>query len=213
MWANFPWGSFDYVRYWENRYRAGGTSGSGSYGAIAVWKAKVVNEIFEKERLSTVLEFGCGDGAQLGLYNFSAYTGVDVSERAIALCEAAYRLDRTKKFSTIVPGSQLELEKADLVICLEVLMHIIDDDDYEWTLKKLFELTNSFVLILNPLGGQLNGMRSRHQTDRNLLVHLHPFLSEFSIEAVMIHPSVSVRERAVGKVGDLASDFVLLRKK
>lgn len=138
---------------------------------------------------------------------------MDVSEQAIALCKAAYCRDSTKKFSKIVPGFEPELETADLVMCIEVLMHVIDADDFEWTLKKLFELTNKFVLILNPLGGQLTSIRSRHQMDRNLLVHLQPFLAEFSIEEITIHPSVSARERAVGRVGDLASDFILLQKK
>lgn len=29
--------------YWENRYAKGGTSGAGSYGRQAEWKAEIVN--------------------------------------------------------------------------------------------------------------------------------------------------------------------------
>lgn len=178
-----------------------------------MWKAEIVNKIYRDESLSTVLEFGCGDGAQLGLYSFSSYTGIDVSRRAVELCKSAYRFDESKQFFTVVPGSELEFRPADLVICIEVLMHIIDDGDYEWTLQKLFDHANRFVLILNPLGGQLQRRRSRHEIDRNLFVHLKPFLADFSIDKVILHPSVSLRKRALGDVGNLASDFVLLRRR
>lgn len=206
-------GTLDYVQYWENRYKSGATSGAGSYGHLALWKAEIVNKIYQDESPSTVLEFGCGDGAQLGLYQFSSYVGLDVSERAVDLCKETYRFDYSKQFQKVVPGFEPELPRADLVICIEVLMHITDDDDYEWTLKNIFEHANRLVLILNPLGGQLQRRRSRHEADRNLLVHLQPFLADFSIDKVILHPSVSRRNRALGDVGDLASDFVLLRRR
>ena len=49
---------------WEKRYAKGGNSGAGSYGKLAVYKAKVLNEFIEenKNEVNSVVEFGCGDG-------------------------------------------------------------------------------------------------------------------------------------------------------
>jgi hypothetical protein len=51
--------------FWENRYRTGGTSGSGSYGRLAEFKAEILNEFVRERGVSSIIEFGCGDGAQL----------------------------------------------------------------------------------------------------------------------------------------------------
>src|SRR5579859_8234848 len=53
--------------YWEERYRAGGNSGAGSYGRLAEFKAEVLNGFVHSRGIRSVVEFGCGDGAQLAL--------------------------------------------------------------------------------------------------------------------------------------------------
>src|SRR5271157_5436589 len=53
---NFPGsGSF-----WENEYREGRTSGPGSYGRLAEFKAEILNEFVRTKNIRTVIEFGCG---------------------------------------------------------------------------------------------------------------------------------------------------------
>ena len=34
---------FDSKKYWENRYKKGGNSGTGSYSNLAEWKAEIIN--------------------------------------------------------------------------------------------------------------------------------------------------------------------------
>ncbi|GAJ08100.1 unnamed protein product, partial [marine sediment metagenome] len=51
--------------YWESRYAGGGTSGAGSYGKPAEFKAQVLNSFVKDNGISSVIEFGCGDGNQL----------------------------------------------------------------------------------------------------------------------------------------------------
>ena len=53
------------VRYWEERYRNGGHSGDGSSGQLADFKAEVLNGFVKLYNVSSVIEFGCGDGKQL----------------------------------------------------------------------------------------------------------------------------------------------------
>src|SRR5690348_11631317 len=53
--------------YWEQRYLAGGTSGAGSFGRLAQFKAETINAFASRANIQTVIEFGCGDGRQLRL--------------------------------------------------------------------------------------------------------------------------------------------------
>ena len=50
------------TEYWIRRYEAGKTSGVGSYGKFARYKAKVLNEFVSKHSIESVIEYGCGDG-------------------------------------------------------------------------------------------------------------------------------------------------------
>lgn len=43
----------------------GGTSGAGSYGVLAEFKAEVINSLLLEHSILTAIEFGCGDGSQL----------------------------------------------------------------------------------------------------------------------------------------------------
>jgi SAM-dependent methyltransferase len=84
--------------YWEQRYRIGGTSGSGSSGHLAAFKAEVLNEFIRAEKITTVLEFGCGDGQQLALADYPSYFGLDVSKTSVQLCSERFRGNASKAF-------------------------------------------------------------------------------------------------------------------
>jgi hypothetical protein len=86
-----PEKSFQSIKsYWESRYASGGTSGAGSYGNLATYKANYLNDFVKKNNISKVIEFGCGDGNQLSLSNYSLYIGLDISENAINMCRLKY---------------------------------------------------------------------------------------------------------------------------
>lgn len=44
--------------YWENRYESGRNSGDGSYGALAGFKAEILNKFVDDNAIQTVIEFG-----------------------------------------------------------------------------------------------------------------------------------------------------------
>lgn len=56
--------------YWESRYATGGTSGPGSSGKLAEFKAEVLNSFVRRDNVLSVIEFGCGDGNQLSLASY-----------------------------------------------------------------------------------------------------------------------------------------------
>lgn len=94
-----PWSS----EYWERRYAAGHNSGAGSYGALAEFKADVINRFVARNSVQTVIEFGCGDGAQLELADYRHYVGYDVSETVLTFAVGDLRTIRPST-STISPS-------------------------------------------------------------------------------------------------------------
>src|SRR5262245_1129130 len=75
-------------QYWEERYARGGTSGAGSYGRLAQFKADVINGHVRAHNVARVVELGCGDGNQLSLAQYPSYLGLDVSSTAVQACKA-----------------------------------------------------------------------------------------------------------------------------
>jgi len=43
--------SFNSSEYWDNRYKNGGNSGQGSYNALAKFKASVINDFIENNKI------------------------------------------------------------------------------------------------------------------------------------------------------------------
>ena len=136
--------------YWERRYVAGLTSGRGSYGELARFKAEVLNEFVREHAIASVIELGCGDGNQLSLAEYPRYLGLDVSRRAIDLCTQRFRADSSKAFRWYDsgPGDHSGASiTADLVISLDVIYHLIEDSVYHAYLRDLFSMARRFAVI------------------------------------------------------------------
>jgi SAM-dependent methyltransferase len=132
--------------YWEERYRKGRTSGVGSYGRLANFKAEVLNEFVESNGIQSVIEFGCGDGTQLSLARYPYYTGIDVAQGSIAICQKRFADDKSKSFylTTEIPKV---VGKFDLVLSLDVVYHLVEDEVFENYMRSLFEHAGRFVAI------------------------------------------------------------------
>jgi len=148
-------------QYWEKRYKLGGNSGAGSYNILAEYKAEVINEFIKGKDIETVIEFGSGDGNQLKYLNFKSYIGFDISKTAIDLCRKLYESDSTKRFE--VRESYNE-EKADLILSLDVIYHLIEDATYFDYMEKLFSSSNKYVLIYSS--------NIEEQENNNLVAHI-----------------------------------------
>lgn len=136
--------------YWESRYKNNSNSGSGSYGKLAAYKAEVLNDFVLKNNIQTVVELGCGDGNQLKLANYSNYIGFDVSEKAISLCQKMFKKDNSKQFKHYDAKTFHETNngiKADLVMSLDVIYHLIEDEVFEDHMQSLFSTSNIYVII------------------------------------------------------------------
>lgn len=201
----------DYITYWQKRYTSGKTSGAGSYGAHAEYKSSVVNEIVERHGISRVLEFGCGDGNQLTYYRIPEYVGLDVTTAAVEMCQEKFAGDPTKSFHVYTPGEVVGQGRFDMTMTIEVLMHITRDDDYFETLQAIFDNSSRWVLILDPLWPLLPYKPGSHEKHRGLLKYLGDY-DDFELVETRIHPSVTREGRERGEIGEMTSDFVLLRR-
>lgn len=137
------------ARYWEKRYRKEGNSGKGSYGKNAAYKANFLNEFVARNDVRKVIEFGCGDGNQLKQFHFPEYIGLDVSPTIIQKCKTLFESDRTKQFfhSASLPANKETLLKADLVLSLDVIYHLVEDEVFESYMRDLFAASTRFVII------------------------------------------------------------------
>jgi hypothetical protein len=138
---NFP-GS---KAYWERRYANGGNSGAGSYNRLADFKAEILNNFVKDNNIHTVIEFGCGDGNQLSLARYPRYTGFDVSETAVTLCKSRFKSDAAKSFFLL--SEYTDAHKAELVLSLDVLYHLVEDTIFEDYMERLFRASTKFVII------------------------------------------------------------------
>lgn len=136
--------------YWEKRYASGGHSGAGSYDKLADFKATVVNSFIKKNQVTSVVEFGCGDGNQLALGEYPKYIGLDVSKSSIRICAEKHAKDPHKNF--FIYDSQAFIDnsgifKSDLAMSLDVIYHIIEDEAFSSYMHHLFNSAKTYVII------------------------------------------------------------------
>lgn len=136
--------SFDSATYWENRYASGRTSGEGSYGELAEFKAQVLNDFVAQNHVKTIIEYGCGDGNQLTSSKYPSYIGFDVSETVVGRCREIFKGDAFKRFDVI---GNYRGESAELTLSLDVLYHLVEDSVFIEYMARLFSSSEKFVII------------------------------------------------------------------
>jgi len=153
--------------YWEERYRQGGNSGVGSYGQLARFKAQTINRFVAEQKIGSVVEFGCGDGAQLALAEYPHYTGFDVSPRVVSLCRRKFAGDPNKQFHDL-SGIECDTVKADMAMSLDVIYHLVEDSIYDLYMERLAKAGERFLCIYSSnasLPGHVPHIRHRCFTD------------------------------------------------
>lgn len=157
------------INYWEKRYASGGTSGRGSYGKLAIYKARFINSFIKKNKIRSIVEFGCGDGNQLKLAEYPKYIGLDVSKTAIEKCVRIFKNDASKSFFLYDPECFMDtgnIFKCDLALSLDVIFHLVEDDLFEKHMRHLFLSTDKFVIIYSSntkVNSLSKGIHVRHR--------------------------------------------------
>lgn len=128
---------------WEKRYMSGGNSGNGSYGKYAKHKADVINGYIKKYNIKTISDFGCGDGNQISLLKgFETYCGFDISGFIVNKCK-----DKFSGLPMMFFNDINQMPEAELTMSLDVIYHIINEEEFENHLSFLFNKSKKYVLI------------------------------------------------------------------
>lgn len=137
---------FSSRNYWEARYRSGGISGSGSRGRLADYKAREVNRLAAEHGVRSVIDFGCGDGHQIDLLDFPAYTGLDVSPAALEMCRVRFGERPGWRFVDLDDRAAWS-GRYDMAMSLDVIFHLVENDVFEDYMRDLFAHAERLVLI------------------------------------------------------------------
>ncbi|MFW0884360.1 methyltransferase [Candidatus Acidulodesulfobacterium sp. H_13] len=119
---------FDNKLFWNYRYSTNPQLGSGvgSRGETAKYKLHLL-KLLGLENTATILDVGCGDLEIVSKLNLKSYTGIDVSDEALKI--ARNKFPQHNFFHAL---SQVnEIQKADTVVCLDVLIHQSSKKEYD----------------------------------------------------------------------------------
>lgn len=178
--------------FWDWRYKNDPSLGSGvgSRGEPLKGKRRLLKDVVARVRPATVLDVGCGDGEATRGLPLAAYIGLDLSEEAIRLARLT-RPDGTFELGTIRDWRG----EAELILCLDVLIHQADAEEYRATVKALLDATTRVLLV--------SGYERPPESD-SPMVHFHEPLSSTVARAA---PAVS--RRTLREVHDITTLAVI----
>ena len=153
-------GKFNSANYWCERYLNNGNSGAGSYGRLAQFKADVINGFVKENNVKSVIEYGFGDGNQLSLFNFEQYLGFDVSDKVVDICRQKFKNYPDYIFKNL---KEYKGDKAELVLSLDVVYHLIEDEIFDSYMKRLFASAEKFVIIYSSNKNEKHCTHVKHR--------------------------------------------------
>lgn len=131
------------LNYWDTRYRNGGSSSDHDITVSRAWKQRVITEY--AGHLDAVVDVGCGDLTFWAAgVRPRAYTGIDISPSIIEENRRAHP-DWTFHCSPAevpVPGVS-----GRVVICQDMLFHVMDDAAYRQILRNLTRYAEEWLFI------------------------------------------------------------------
>jgi 2-polyprenyl-3-methyl-5-hydroxy-6-metoxy-1,4-benzoquinol methylase len=147
--------------FWNKKYREGGISGRGSLGLYRNWKWNKIRKTIGLD-FNSLIDVGCGDlrfwdhphGKSVFKQRIFKYVGIDISEEII---------ERNRKakpdFMFYCQPAQVQISgiSSQIVFCLDLLFHIMNDGEFEVILENCCRYTNQFLIIYtwqrNPFEG------------------------------------------------------------
>ena len=203
--------SFNSLTYWQERYAKGGNSGAGSYGRLGLFKAEVINAFVKDNAVESVIEFGCGDGHQLSLYDMPRYTGLDVSPHIIAQCQERFADDPSKTFKLNDP-EQLRTDpaalRADLALSIDVLFHLTEDEVFESYMRDLFAAGTRFVIIYSSHTNHNSWFQAKHVKHRKFSDWVEANAPDWTLQEIVKNKYPLKRSNKI----ESPADFFIYRK-
>jgi 2-polyprenyl-3-methyl-5-hydroxy-6-metoxy-1,4-benzoquinol methylase len=131
--------------FWNLRYalypKLG--SGLGSRGEILEYKRKLIKYVTYGFQNKSIVDVGCGDLELTKEFEFSNYTGLDVSQESLRICKE--KKPEWKFLNKEISNS--EIDDADFIMCFDVLIHQSSKIDFEEIVKSIVEKGNERIVI------------------------------------------------------------------
>lgn len=160
---------FDNASFWDQRYRTNIElgSGAGSRGEFLLYKRELLQALITRLQPRSILDIGCGDIEVTRELAFDgSYTGVDASA-FVTERNQAIRPDRTFLHGDFLQLAQERDLHADLVLCLDVLIHQHDPETYRAFVHTLVEVSRKALLVNSfdemPRSGRLSPNVAFHE--------------------------------------------------
>jgi 2-polyprenyl-3-methyl-5-hydroxy-6-metoxy-1,4-benzoquinol methylase len=143
--APFRRRTFNNRIFWDFRYKDNPELGSGvgSRGEVLDYKRRLIAPYMKVFADSRITDIGCGDIEATRHSCVQNYLGVDQSSEAISIARGK-RPDW--EFST-TNISEIDDDSADLVICLDLLIHIRESEHYNATINDLIRISSSYLIV------------------------------------------------------------------
>ncbi len=127
--------SFDNRDFWNRRYAENPELGSGigSRGDCLAFKRELLSAVAARWTPSSIVDVGCGDMEVSSALPSQGYTGIDCSNVVV---EINRRQFPDRQFLA-VDFLTSNIEPADMVVCLDVLIHLPSADVYRAFVDKL----------------------------------------------------------------------------
>ena len=197
---------FSSSNYWETRYSKGKNSGLGSYGKLALFKARVINKFIVDHEIGSAIEFGCGDGNNLSLYKIENYVGIDISPTVVTLNRKQFNDDSSKTFLTDEEFRNRPV-RAQLGLSLDVIYHLVEDEVFSEYMGNLFNSSNQYCIIYSS-DVSANENSPRHIKRRKFTEWVGANAKEWRLKMIIFNefpPSANAGEQSL-------SDFYFYEK-
>ena len=162
-------------KFWNKKYEDGGISGLGSIGKYRSWKWVRIKEVIGD--FKSVIDMGCGDlrfwehpiaNKMVKNQEDFKYLGIDISD---------FIIEKNKVFAPkfefiCAPSNVAQGRQAEVILCLDLLFHIMDDVNFEMTLEHLCSSSENWIVIYtwtrNPFEHQYRFTDGKSQYFRKL---------------------------------------------
>lgn len=149
-------------KYWESRYSSGGESGLGSVDENRHWKWSVIEKYLNS--YNEIIDVGCGDITFWKGRNCDNYTGLDISSDIIKKNQI-----QRPEWDFLVSSAEKRLDiKADVVFCLDILFHIMDNQIYKETIVNLCNYSKKWIFIFTWEKNPFEDKRYRAKAEWNI---------------------------------------------
>jgi len=151
-----------YHDWWNERWKVSwGCDGEQTHGAPKLLYDEIVKAIIGSHDVESVVDLGCGAMNQWHSAVGESFTGVDISENAIAHAQQKYPASKFIAGDITNPETWEKIPEADLFTCSEVLNHI-EPEHYGPLVARIFHAAQKAVILRMWQREDLDGAGGYH---------------------------------------------------